>query len=100
MISTFILKLAKAPITPYTLPMWLPFLLLLPLFLTFKQKKEDKRQKKKQLSPGPLKPPILGNLHQLGELLHQSHWHLSKKYGPVMFLHLGRIPTVIIYSAD
>ncbi|EOA23852.1 hypothetical protein CARUB_v10017070mg [Capsella rubella] len=59
--------------------------------------KHKKRQKNQQ-PPSPPSFPIIGNLHQLGELPHQSLWKLSKKYGPVMHLKLGRVPTVVVSS--
>ncbi|KAG7558798.1 Cytochrome P450 superfamily [Arabidopsis thaliana x Arabidopsis arenosa] len=59
-----------------------------------------KRRSYQRTPPSPPGFPIIGNLHQLGELPHQSLWRLSKKYGPVMLLKLGRVPTVIVSSSE
>uniref|UniRef100_A0A2N9HH89 Cytochrome P450 n=1 Tax=Fagus sylvatica TaxID=28930 RepID=A0A2N9HH89_FAGSY len=82
--------------------MWLllPLLLVLPLLFLMKKKMDDRSTKKKGLPPSPPKLPIIGNLHQISQLPHQSLLQLSKKYGPVMLLHLGGIPTVILSSAE
>uniref|UniRef100_A0A2P2MX68 Cytochrome P450 n=1 Tax=Rhizophora mucronata TaxID=61149 RepID=A0A2P2MX68_RHIMU len=85
----------------HTLSLWLLFLLLLalPLYFLLKRKLEVKKQNH-LLPPGPPKFPFIGNLHQFGELPHQSMWQLSEKYGPVMLLQLGRMRAVIISSAE
>ncbi|KAJ4710981.1 Cytochrome P450 [Melia azedarach] len=76
------------------------FCLLLILFPSLLILKKLKKQNKQLLPPGPPKLPVLGNVHQIGELPHQTLWKLSKKYGPVILLKFGRIPVVIISSAE
>ncbi|KAF5179992.1 Cytochrome p450 [Thalictrum thalictroides] len=50
--------------------------------------------------PSPPGVPIIGNFLQLGKLPHQSLRDLSRKYGDLVLLHLGYIPTVIVSSAE
>ncbi|VAI92796.1 unnamed protein product [Triticum turgidum subsp. durum] len=53
-----------------------------------------------RLPPSPPRLPIVGNLHQLGALPHRTLHALSVAHGPVMLLHLGRVPTLVVSSAD
>lgn len=75
-------------------PLLCLFLLLSLLFLLRLVKRD-----KLNLPPSPPKLPIIGNLHQLGRL-HRSLRALSAKYGPLMLLHFGKVPTLIVSSAE
>ncbi|KAJ0967572.1 hypothetical protein J5N97_024489 [Dioscorea zingiberensis] len=53
-----------------------------------------------RLPPGPRGLPIIGSLHLIGSLPNRGLHRLSKTYGPVMYLKLGLVPTVIISSPE
>ncbi|GKF24027.1 cytochrome P450 71A4-like protein, partial [Tanacetum coccineum] len=55
---------------------------------------------KKCLPPSPPRLPIIGNIHQLGSSAHRSLHALSQKYGPLMLIHLGSVPTLVASSAE
>ncbi|KAG9447227.1 hypothetical protein H6P81_013355 [Aristolochia fimbriata] len=75
--------------------------LLLPLLLLyFVLKPKISIREKHKLPPSPPKLPIIGNLHQLGSSPHRSLRKLSKKYGSVMFMHLGSTPTLVVSSEE
>ncbi|KAG6650770.1 hypothetical protein CIPAW_06G065900 [Carya illinoinensis] len=87
--------------TLYAILMWIALLICLPMLLLMKKKLATQRQNK-QLHPPPSPPKlsIIGNLHQLGELRHQSHCRLFKNYGLVMLIKLGGIPNIVISSVE
>nr|WCR39965.1 ferruginol synthase CYP1 [Scutellaria barbata] len=60
----------------------------------------QKRRRSAKLPPGPYSIPIIGNILQLGTKPHQSLAKLSKIYGPLMSLQLGRIYTVVVTSPE
>ncbi|XP_042039420.1 cytochrome P450 71A6-like [Salvia splendens] len=72
------------------------------LFLFFLHKLRRSRSPKSwiRLPPSPPKLPLIGNLHQLGSLPHRSLQSLSRRYGPLMLLHFGKVPVLIASSAE
>ncbi|CAM6042022.1 unnamed protein product [Sphagnum compactum] len=75
------------------------FLLILLMWLQLVMSSKTKALK---LPPGPRPWPILGNIpHLMGSLRpHRRLMELSKKYGPIMFLRLGSVPTVVTNSPE
>ncbi|KAM0870067.1 hypothetical protein ACQ4PT_040259 [Festuca glaucescens] len=59
--------------------------------------------KDKELLPGPWNLPILGSLHHVFSNSmppHRRLAELSRQHGPVMFLKLGEVPTVVVSSSE
>ncbi|TXG60606.1 hypothetical protein EZV62_015179 [Acer yangbiense] len=58
--------------------------------------KTDAKTKSLLLPPGPRGFPIFGSLHLLGKNPHKDLHKLAQKYGPIMFMRLGLMPTVVV----
>ncbi|PQQ08765.1 cytochrome P450 CYP736A12-like [Prunus yedoensis var. nudiflora] len=57
------------------------------------------RNKKKRLPPGPRGFPIFGSLHLLsGEFPNKDLHRLARKYGDIMYMRLGLMPTIVVSS--
>ncbi|ONK66257.1 uncharacterized protein A4U43_C06F5840 [Asparagus officinalis] len=69
--------------------------ILLFFFLTVCHRKPTQKS-----PPSPLRLPIVGNLHQLGSLPHRSLQALSNRYGSIMLLRIGCVPTIIVSSEE
>ncbi|KAK6921150.1 Cytochrome P450 [Dillenia turbinata] len=54
--------------------------------------------KRLTLPPGPQALPLIGNLHTLGNLPHQTLCHLSKQFGSIMSIRLGQVLTIVVSS--
>jgi cytochrome P450 len=56
--------------------------------------------RQKNSPPSPPRLPLLGNLHQLGLFPHLSLQNFAQKYGPLMLLYFGKVPVIVVSSAD
>ncbi|KAE8683746.1 CYP736A12 protein [Hibiscus syriacus] len=84
---------------PSTLALFFVLLGTLCSFIYFFRTPTNNKNGRK-LPPGPPQLPIIGNLHILGNLPHQSLHRLAKKYGPIMSIKLGYVPTIVVSSAE
>ncbi|MCO5604437.1 hypothetical protein L7F22_058603 [Adiantum nelumboides] len=50
--------------------------------------------------PGPRAWPVIGHLHRLGQLPHQSLCKLAQIYGPLMGLRLGGVHVIVVSSPE
>ncbi|KAK6142103.1 hypothetical protein DH2020_006971 [Rehmannia glutinosa] len=50
--------------------------------------------------PRPLALPIIGHLHLLGPRLHHTFHDLAQRYGPLIQIHLGSVPCVVVSTPE
>ncbi|XP_014495586.1 cytochrome P450 76A2 [Vigna radiata var. radiata] len=73
-------------------------LLLSVLFIFLLRRKTAARNRR--LPPGPPGWPIFGNMFQLGDMPHRTLTELRAKHGPVLWLQIGAMKTMVILSAE
>nr|CAB3475669.1 unnamed protein product [Digitaria exilis] len=82
-------------VSPFAAAVLLLFVALVSLLVFSKKKGGHGRR----LPPSPPGLPLFGNLPLVGSLTHRKLQSMAAKHGPVMLLHLGRVPTVVASSA-
>nr|AGA17936.1 flavone synthase II [Dahlia pinnata] len=82
--------------TLLVLQMVIPAIIAFVIFhLLFFKSKPNRR-----LPPSPPSLPIIGHLHHLGPLIHQSFNRLSARYGPLIHLRPGSVSCVVADAPD
>ncbi|CAM6113463.1 unnamed protein product [Calypogeia fissa] len=61
-------------------------------------RRKTSQSTRRQLPPGPGGWPILGCLPLLGTMPHETLYKMSKQYGPLMFMRLGSVKTLVVTS--
>ncbi|KAL2316664.1 hypothetical protein Fmac_030540 [Flemingia macrophylla] len=84
------LHISSTTILPFCL---LVFMLIINILWRSKTKNSNSK-----LPPGPWKLPLIGNIHQLGPLSHQSLAELATQYGPLMHVKLGELCCIVVSS--
>ncbi|GLJ21176.1 hypothetical protein SUGI_0387650 [Cryptomeria japonica] len=79
----------------FSVSLTLPLIIVLLTCLYFFKGKANAK-----LPPGPRGLPVLGSLLDLASNPHQSLYAFSKRYGGLMYLKLGTIPTIVASSQE
>lgn len=88
------MELSLSSINLVSVSLLAAFLLLVLKLVT--GKKNGAGQK---LPPGPPGWPVVGNMFQLGILPQKTLYDLRSKYGPVVWMQLGSVNTMVVQTA-
>ncbi|CAN4118271.1 unnamed protein product [Withania somnifera] len=80
--------------------LWSFTTVLFPLLLLHFHRRRLSTNHCRQLPPGPRGWPIFGSMFELGNEPHKTLMGLKQKYGPVVWLKLGSVNTMVILSAE
>ncbi|KAI3931744.1 hypothetical protein MKW98_012154 [Papaver atlanticum] len=75
---------------------WVSSALLLLLAYIIHTYKSKSKHKPNPLPPGPKGLPVLGNLLMIGNFPHRDLHRLSIQYGPIFYMRLGFVPTIVV----
>ncbi|TKY45140.1 steroid 17alpha-monooxygenase or 17alpha-hydroxyprogesterone aldolase [Spatholobus suberectus] len=85
----------------FSLPMvTIIILFVLRTVLNILSKRNNNSNLARNSPPSPPKLPIIGNLHQLGTLTHRTLQSFAQTYGPLMLLHFGKVPVLVVSTAE
>lgn len=79
-----------------------PFLLVAvaTIIFIYKLVGSPSRNPAKPLPPGPRPLPLVGNLPHLGKVPFRTFAAMAKTYGPLLYLRIGSVHTVVVNSAS
>ncbi|KAI3948154.1 hypothetical protein MKX01_014753 [Papaver californicum] len=75
-------------------------ILITALFLFLLWRCRSARTSTGKLPPGPRGWPLVGNIFDLGTSPHSNLAALKEKYGPLIWIRLGSVNTLVVSSAD
>ncbi|KAH6780640.1 hypothetical protein C2S52_011877 [Perilla frutescens var. hirtella] len=75
------------------------FLVLLPAVVLFYRQRRAAPSSTTRLPPGPRGWPVFGNMFELGSMPHKTITNLGREYGPIVWLRIGSINTMVLLTA-
>ncbi|XVE85230.1 hypothetical protein DITRI_Ditri17bG0074900 [Diplodiscus trichospermus] len=85
--------------TPEAIFISLLLLLTIICFVFYQRKWRSNYRSKSVTPPSPPGLPIIGHLHLVTDMPHHTFSKLAEKLGPIFYLRLGQVPTIVVSSA-